>query len=285
MSYRYWLLRYVPDPVRGEFVNLGVIVGDGECDWAIRRVHNFKRASRLGGDASLAADWLERLERRFPQLPDEQPLGTEALLSYGWLEHTRARLNNSIQVSQSAPVSARSAKEAAERLYGFLVKEDQNVSRSGWRATTTRELRRQYEMRMGSKSRSLQSNVYLQARAQRTRFEFALGDDLVVHLTRVWAFDVASTENLRQQIQAWSYAVKVFRERGGDVRNRAHKVPSHPVQRDVPISILYQNPRTDQQQEVFQIAADAWKDLEVNAFAQGNEFKLVDRALTTSMEP
>lgn len=46
-GYQYWLIRYVPNAVRGEFVNIGVLVGMDGKDWALRTVDSFTRASLL----------------------------------------------------------------------------------------------------------------------------------------------------------------------------------------------------------------------------------------------
>ena len=45
MRYVYSLVRFVPDPARSEFVNLGAIVGSEEySEWESRQVENPKRA-------------------------------------------------------------------------------------------------------------------------------------------------------------------------------------------------------------------------------------------------
>src|SRR5438445_3086798 len=48
MRYVYSVARFVPDPIRGECVNLGVIVGsDRSCEWAIRTGEPSKTARAL----------------------------------------------------------------------------------------------------------------------------------------------------------------------------------------------------------------------------------------------
>ena len=48
MTYFFSMLRFVPDPARGEFVNIGAIAGDEETqDWELRLISNLKRARSI----------------------------------------------------------------------------------------------------------------------------------------------------------------------------------------------------------------------------------------------
>ncbi len=45
MRYEYSILRFVPDPVRGEFVNVAAIVrSDDSEEWRLRVVENSRRS-------------------------------------------------------------------------------------------------------------------------------------------------------------------------------------------------------------------------------------------------
>jgi hypothetical protein len=59
-------VRFVPDPKRGEFINVGAIVGsDQNSDWKVRRIENPKRARYMDEHHTLDAVWdfLDRIER------------------------------------------------------------------------------------------------------------------------------------------------------------------------------------------------------------------------------
>jgi hypothetical protein len=46
MRYVYSVVRYVPNPASGEFVNIGVIAGSDETgDWSLRQAGNQRRAT------------------------------------------------------------------------------------------------------------------------------------------------------------------------------------------------------------------------------------------------
>src|ERR671914_28990 len=48
MSFQFSLIRFVPDPARGEFVNIGAVAGSDEArEWELRLVSNLSRAKAL----------------------------------------------------------------------------------------------------------------------------------------------------------------------------------------------------------------------------------------------
>ena len=46
---RYSIVQYIPDPVADERVNIGVVAFDDEGNWAVRDVHDWRRAERFAG--------------------------------------------------------------------------------------------------------------------------------------------------------------------------------------------------------------------------------------------
>ena len=55
-KYAYALLRFVPDPIKGEFVNIGIIAGSDEEDrWEIRTIDRAGRATQLATATSRGA--------------------------------------------------------------------------------------------------------------------------------------------------------------------------------------------------------------------------------------
>ena len=58
MRYTYSVIRFVPDPVRGEFVNVGVLAGSDESsEWELRTVENLKRARAVDDKGLLGLVW------------------------------------------------------------------------------------------------------------------------------------------------------------------------------------------------------------------------------------
>src|SRR5215218_10174469 len=123
MSYRFSVIRFVPDPARGEFVNLGAIVGDEEAqDWDMRVISNYRRAKAIDPRGVLPDalsfvasldEWVssdEQLQLEGPEAPTVERL---ALLA----QESR----NIVQFTPPAPVVASSSEEALDLLFDNLI--------------------------------------------------------------------------------------------------------------------------------------------------------------------
>lgn len=279
--FSYWVLRYVPVPVRGEFINIGVVVGGDNGEWAIRRIHDLGRVNRIGGDPSDASNWLFRLENHLSPVRTsfdnllELPSPKKAFSPDGaWMERLRRQQENNFQISEARPVVAASASEAADRLYDLLIVAPKERAQPHGRRVAVRALRDEVQMHLSR--RAYQPDVRLLAGAQRARVDYAFGRSSVVQLTQVFAFDIKTTDNLASQVQSSSYALSRLRKEGAELRNpRRANQPVQQVEHDVALRVLYVPPTNDSQHAVFQMALDAWQDLDVRAFALGDEASLV----------
>lgn len=127
MKHVYSLIRYVPDPVRGEFINVGAIAGcDESSEWEIRQVANPARARRLDERGSLSASWafMDQLGRAVDahEAAIQQPTPAEdTLLSEDWLADLWCRYRNIVQLSPPAPVLADSTTKALDEIFAQLV--------------------------------------------------------------------------------------------------------------------------------------------------------------------
>ncbi|TYL50475.1 DUF3037 domain-containing protein [Agromyces mariniharenae] len=287
-TYMYWLLRYVPNAVRGEAVNVGVLVGRDGGDWSLRRVHSYARANRLGGDARRIEPWLAALEREVrdwmsPELAvfrGDRPEG----LSSSRIHRMQLRLNNSIQIAEPAIVQGETAIETADFLYDFLVQEEPKAHRSTTRRRLVGQLREQYEqlaeLHVGG---TLQAKPLARVGRQRGRFDFAVVDDEVNQLSQVWTFDLADMDRLEQEIHAWSYLVTRLRNDGGELglkRGQSALAPLR-IAEDVAIATVVQPPTPNgvhraERQEVYLAAQEAWNDLAVEV-VQSTEMDRVAR--------
>ncbi|EFQ83228.1 hypothetical protein HMPREF0063_11501 [Aeromicrobium marinum DSM 15272] len=131
----------------------------------------------------------------------------------------------------------------------------------------------------GIRPRQIQRDVKLETMKQVAHFEFAIGSEHVRQLSRVVSFQRQGMDNLLQDVQAWSFAVGQLRRRGGEVRNSARrKNPIAEVDPDVPVRVLYVPPETTEQHSAFSAAKSAWDDLDVKAYAAGDEASIAHEA-------
>ncbi|MQP33166.1 DUF3037 domain-containing protein [Rhodococcus erythropolis] len=265
MRYLYWTLRYLPDAVRGEFVNIGVIVGRDGQDWAIRTIENFERASRIGGDLSVAKRWAHSLRQDIEANSHRAHLaytGKDFAATEGWLDRMREFHNNSIQVSEAMPVVAQTANEGADLLYARLVVDPARAVRS---TSHTRAVARLTEAYSDiSDDYNVLKRVKVNSGRQSMDFDFALTNRRIEHLSRVWSFDVKDPSTQVEKVQAWGFRIEQLRESGGEL-TAANEKTIH-VDQDVPVRILYVPPNNAAGLESLDIARDAWNRIEAKAF-------------------
>ena len=141
MKYIYSVVRFVPDAVRGECVNVGMIVGSDETsEWELRVAGNSRRARALDDKRLLPAVWdfIDDLGRRLDGYSEamqgnEQP---EESISEEWLHSIWERSQNVVQLSFPAPILAEGVDNAFQKLFPEFIVEperrpDGHTSRDG----------------------------------------------------------------------------------------------------------------------------------------------------------
>ncbi|MGV9868933.1 hypothetical protein [Rhodococcus koreensis] len=282
MSYKYWLVRYVPDAIRGEFVNIALIVGSESGDWAFRRVESLSRANRLGGSPGAAEDWLRRLHHKFAR-GDFRLFELENRADFrrpptdGWVEELRVRMNNTVQISPPTPVRGENADRIADALFRVLVVDPPVRVSPGDKKPIVQRLADAFVTYGNLSTENLKRNVQLVSGLQKANFDFAVDrQDHIVQMTQVWSFQRRSVPELSRDIQAWSFAIDQLRKRGGRLRNaKTGKDLAVQLDRTVPVRVLYAPPRNEAQSEALAIARDAWESAEIVPFEQGSERALV----------
>ena len=257
MRYNYWTMRYLPDPARGEFVNIGLLVGQDGADWAVRTVHSFDRVSRLGGDLNVARHWSSNFREMVAANTDAL---AGIVISQGTINSLRGFHNNAVQLSAPLPVVAESAEAAIEVLYDRLVLEPAHSPRSTSHSRAVRTLGEAYgQLRP---TLSLCKRVKVRAGRQSLDFDFALKGNRIEELSRVWSFDLKDMDPQVEKVQAWGFRLQELREGGGELTGEQQLA----IDQDVPVKVLYVPPKTAAQRESLDLAQDAWKKVEAKAY-------------------
>jgi hypothetical protein len=278
MRYDYWVIRYVPDPIRGEFVNIGVIAGRDD-DWSFRRVNNLRRAARLGGTAALTSSFLRRIEEAIDSGLDSVEASLSRVssgFSRGEAEDLRIRMNNIVQLSEPRPVLAATSEEAADMAYELMVVDsDAGISHRS-RTRVVHRLRDAFELN----SELVQHVARFQIAAvgsQETSVDFAIRDGVVHQMSQVWAFDVKNTRHLQTQIQAWNYLLGLLRDEGGRLASKSgHDVVAIPPRVDV--NAVFTPPNTAAGEAQFEIAQEGWERLGVQVIPASDAGQVVVEA-------
>ena len=123
MRFTYSLIRFVPDPARGEFVNVGVIIGSEESsEWRVRRIEEPRHVRSVDENALLGAVWsfIDRVEADIDNL-DAVHVLPEVELTEDWLWRLHADHQNIVQLSAPTPMVARTADGALESVFDLMV--------------------------------------------------------------------------------------------------------------------------------------------------------------------
>ncbi|QOD10769.1 DUF3037 domain-containing protein [Rathayibacter toxicus] len=261
MTYRYWIIRFVPNVARGEFTNIGLVCGRDGGDWAVRFDPRFVRnRGNLSSDLRELSGWIGWFRRAIEAHGavgfGEQPVGS------GWIENLRARQANSVQFSDPAPIVGETAQAGIDLLFPHLVERESVRHR---RSVTRRTLRadiRDTLLYEGDLTEDIDLFVQPKARIgkQRGSFDLLRTDNETNALTNVWAFNVSSLDVLEREIQSWNYLVTRFRNDGAELWLGSSRTVTLPA--DAPIDVVYDPPtsdRDDWRTDIFGAAQEAWR--------------------------
>lgn len=280
MRYVYSVIRYVPSPISGEFVNIGVIAGnDQRSDWFLRQATDATRARRFGPKESLDAAFalmntvgssIDALD----YLPDPEATNQVVEPSEAWLRELGERHRNVIQFTPPAPVEAESAADAADTLFAYFIGERvKEPTQTVTRARAFHSLRRAY-LQAGVNERMLRQRTELRCNALHTPMDFAVGNGRVVQLAHSWSFQISSLDDVSRDVKAWGYALQALRGNGGEI---AHANTIIPVSPDVDVEVLCIEPRNDFQAAAFAEATQVFDDVHasVRAYSAADEIAAI----------
>jgi hypothetical protein len=261
MRYVYSVVRYVPNPASGEFVNIGVIAGSDETgDWSLRQAGNPRRARLFGPLESLNA--VDAFMNDLGSKLDKFDLMQNDEVSEAWLGDLCRRYRNIVQLSTPAPVIANSAEEAVDFVFSQVIIDDPGAG-SPTRDNVTR-LRLFSELKNGFRRSNIQGSL-LREKAMilsagfQTPMDFVVGDSAAVQLVHTWSFQIQSLSEVARDIKSWGFTLERLRERGGRVLgDRAAD-----IRPDTPVEVVYAPPLTNAQRDVFEEAKRVFGDIGV----------------------
>lgn len=289
MYYQYWVVRYVPDPIRGEFVNIALLVGLDGQDWAFRKVSSLQRATRLGGDPTIANYWLRQLENMVRSLSSQRNPGPEPMLaalsdvgeniSAAVVSRLGARLNNAVQISSPYPVVADSAEAGIQMLFDHLVSDPQVQPRELYGAQVYRTVGTELRRRLGGDNRvAIRNRPHIRVGGIPRIANFAVTDSRVEQITNAWSFNLSDVDKVSTEIQAWVAHMHRLRQRGGLLESKS--LPPLTIPDDVQLRVIYEEPRHEAAVPALRIAKEVWSEVSnLVAYSNDDRLKVVDDAL------
>ena len=220
MSFQFSLIRFVPDPARGEFVNIGAVAGSDEArEWELRLVSNLSRAKALDdrGVLSKAFAYAAGLEDHIAALDLLPETGAPEPISTDMLRRRSAEMQNVVQFSPLAPVAADSAAAALELVFDQLVLDAARKS-----FPFEKKHRAQGAARQAYKAHAVPAGAVRERAPVRSgvfdgTFDFAVHNGRTVQLVQCWSFQLPNQADLAEQVKAWSWLVHEVRKEGGDL--------------------------------------------------------------------
>ena len=223
LRFVYSLVRFVPDPARGEFVNVGAVAGSEESsEWAIRQIENPKRARALGSAELLDAVWsfigrvggvLDKHQESLDQIFNAAITPTE-----DWLWRLHKDHRNIVQISPPTPMAAKNVEEALEIVFDLLIV-DPDRRRYSFRKKNEvlAALRQAYRNESIHKGETLCERVMLATNNHRERFDFAVANGSALQLAHSWSFQVPDQDSLSESVKSWGWTVQDIQASGGSI--------------------------------------------------------------------
>ena len=261
-KYQYSVIRFVPSPVRGEFVNIGLIIGSDQTgEWLVEVVSSMSRASRLDDDRvlSMLATDLSKLQSTIESYTEPEMFERTIELSEDWLADLSRNSRNQLQFSHPNLVLAESIGHAFEKLWGRLIVESLPTKRN---SITKASVTAKYIAALTSSQLNpaqLKRRVKLETSRTHTNIDVAVHNGVVKDITQCWSLQIKAAEPLLNEIKAWGWSIKTLREHGGLVLagHRPIEVP-----RDVRVGVVY---AATIDNELMDEAFDVFDDAEINA--------------------
>ena len=272
MRYVYSLVRFVPDPARGEFVNVGAVVGSDESsEWQVRQIENPVRARAIDEQRSLSAVWsfMDRIGvevDRFESSLNQLLRAPEVELNEEWLWRLHADHQNIVQLSAPTPLAAESADDALDRVFSLMVL-DPAVRQQSFtkKHAALAAMRRAFRDAGVLKGDHLSERVQLSTAHHTERFDFAVANGRVLQLAQTWSFQVPDQDTLAERVKAWAWTVQDARQAGGTV-GTADGLQLE-VRPDVDVRVVYVAAPNDRQSSAFADARHIFDELDVAAVA------------------
>ena len=269
--YIFSLVRCVPNPRTGEFINVGALAGSPELgDWSVREIGNEKRVRSLAEPDDIVAvhDLIAKIgfemdnNAKLVEHSSADPLDVE------WLSKLHYDHRNVVQFSKPSIILADNAEAALDLVFEhYLVEPTRPTRESVTKYRAVSALLSSYR-RAAIDPRYIHRGVDVVVGDHlATRLDFAIGNGQALQLCQGWSFRVGGVEEIGTQVKSWAYALSRLRDGveskvlDGDTE---FATATSRVERDVELEVVVVLPVTPRQEKVFDEANQVFRELGVN---------------------
>lgn len=260
----YSLVRCVPDPRTGEFVNVGAIAGSAEAgEWAVRQLSSEARVRKMAGPRELEAvhGFLARVGEQVDLQMELDAADSDGLLPETWLHALHHDHRNVVQLSAPAVVAASSAESALDLIFERMLIDPLSQRRDFVdKKRVVSGLRAAYK-RASVADDLVQSRVNLFVGDHlRAPVDFAIANGVAVQLTQAWSFQRSSVDQVTTEVKAWGYALAQLRA-GAAARVVGTEGHVSSLKSEVDLEVVVALPKTKDQQDAFEEATQVFDQL------------------------
>jgi len=283
--YVYSVVRFVPDPARGEFVNVGAVIGsDDTAEWDVRQVGSLKRAKAIddGRCLSAVASVIEDLTGTISDYTDALELAESTAHldepSEDWLTSLHDFYRHVVQVSLPASVICDSLEEAFALVFEEVVI-GEAPSRKPYvpRTVASRELKLAYRAQRIVRNSQLFERVHITSGKYEETLDFAVVGSSIRQLAQAWSFSLPDQNDISQRIRAWGWTLGHLLEYGGEVALRDQVIRVN--RGDNPaLEIVYVPPNSDYGNEAFDEAQSVFGEINATMSPMADVGKVAARA-------
>jgi hypothetical protein len=216
----YSVIRYLPDPIRAEVFNVGIVVAEqGRLRARVLRPQQLGRLRRLGyiEDSSFLRD-LEN-EINSAAIPrQEQLVGEIPIWTLESLQRAEREWGGSIQISPLRPASDVPSAEAVDWFFSRYVAPppvrhrapDRRVIKSRVKRLLIRSLHAKYPR--AKPQRLVRSDDLVSGKLERHAFDFTVRNSRLLQVIQTFSFDLVSRDVLAKELDATKWALKDLQE-------------------------------------------------------------------------
>ena len=276
MRYVCSVVRFVPDIVRGEALNLGIVVGsDDSSEWELKRVDNLRRVRAFDerGVLPQAVAYLEELAALLDDYTEavDQNAASSIEFSEERLRSLASHSSNLLQWTAPLPLIADRLQEAVELSAAQFLMDTTAGETVAGRPTSERSptkyaalaATRQAFIRYGlKKGRDFAVRPDVAGAHGHEIFDFVVLNGIALQLVQAWSFQTSGHDDLSRRIRAWAWAVKGIRDSGGYAVADNRNVE---IRKDVSVAALYVAPASGAEPQAWEDAKTAFAELQVTS--------------------
>lgn len=261
MICKYSVIRFVPDGAKGEFVNVGLIIGSEESgDVIVKVIRNRNRATHLA-KKKVVDSFFQQLEAYKTAISRLSVFREAGRFTYEWLTEQHNSARDFMRLSAPVPVSSDSVASAARLLAKELLDTSAPRKRKprATKADTVKAIRRAYDEHGLKKGKEFFEHVVVEASQVHGRFDFGVKNGRIVQLTHAWNFSQQDVAAVIESVKAWAFVVERIRQAGGKAWLKDESIP---VSKDVQLRVVHTKPKTSRQARSLDEAMYAFAEVE-----------------------